>query len=436
MLSANLTDAAQLKDEPNPPLPLAPQLLRLFVLGVIVLAAAEAEFDGAESVVARAAQQALSRGRSGAGGAAAVSCEHPRAFAEGEWKMPTAAEAAAEGAAPPCCAWDLGTPNAPSCAGSVSGAEGALGALGVLSGPRYYYSQTGGNACQCPPSVERDALRWSARGACGALPPFDARRFCRLLRGRRLLFVGDSTSDQAATSLINTVRAAFGAPVRRPAAATSGEGGTGGGGNEPAAIGCGESIFFASSDTLTLEKFGRYNRGRRWLDYAHALDHERDIMVISGGPHIYSSPALRRVIEQVVAEHAAAAPFLRLVWRSAWPGGCSAAPLAAPPDGEFWEAYVRSGRPIYTYAEHAEWDEIALPFFWQGASGSANDTGVARRAFLDISPLLQRPDAHVDGGLSNAKPDCLHLCLPGPLHPFLGQALLRVLEGMGLDDGE
>ena len=32
--------------------------------------------------------------------------------------------------------------------------------------------------------------------------------------------------------------------------------------------------------------------------------------------------------------------------------------------------------------------------------------------------------------------DCLHLCLPGPLHPFLGQAMLHVLESFGLDEGD
>ena len=161
-----------------------------------------------------------------------------------------------------------------------------------------------------------------------------------------------------------------------------------------------------------------------------------DVLVLSGGPHVYSTPALRRVIEQVLAEHAAAAPRLRLVWRSAWPGGCGDAPLAAPPDEAFWQAYVQSGRPVYTYAEHAEWDELALPYFWDGGAGGANGSGAPRRAFLDVSPLLQRPDAHVGSASGKRGADCLHLCMPGPLHPFVAQATLRVLEALGLDEGE
>jgi len=407
------------------------------VLGAALLAAAEAELGSAGAIAFAA------RGGGGAAAAAGDPCAHPLAFSSGEWALPSAAEAAAEGAAPPCCAWDLGTANAATCAESVPAAPGALGALGARGGPRYFFSQSGGRACTCAASAARDAPRWRARGACGALPRFDARRFCALLEGRRLLFVGDSTSDQAATAVINTVRAAFGAPVAAqrgsaaappatvpppPPSPSLGEGGG------PPAVGCGERILFAPSDTLTMERFGKYNRGRHWLEYARALDPEKDVMVVSGGPHIYSSPALRRVVAQVAAEHAAHAPRLRLVWRSAWPGGCGDAPLAAPPDEDFWEAYTSSGRPIFTYADHREWDEVALPFFWGG--GGANDSGAPRRAFLDVSPLLQRPDAHVGsaGGRKNA--DCLHLCQPGPLHPFLAQALLRTLEGLGLGPGE
>ena len=67
--------------------------------------------------------------------------------------------------------------------------------------------------------------------------------------------------------------------------------------------------------------------------------------------------------------------------------GCGHAPLAAPPDDAYWSSYLRSGREVFSYADHATWDELALPFF-------ANASEPNRR-FLDISPLAQRPDAHV-----------------------------------------
>ena len=60
---------------------------------------------------------------------------------------------------------------------------------------------------------------------------------------------------------------------------------------------------------------------------------------------------------------------------------------SVPPDDAFWSAYLRSGREVFTYSEHALWDEMALPYF-------ANASEPNRR-FLDISPLAQRPDAHI-----------------------------------------
>ena len=53
-------------------------------------------------------------------------------------------------------------------------------------------------------------------------------------------------------------------------------------------------------------------------------------------------------------------------------------------------------------------------------------------------PSLPSPLPFPRHSLPGAKfpKDCLHLCLPGPTHPFLSQAMLRVLESFGLDDDE
>jgi len=66
---------------------------------------------------------------------------------------------------------------------------------------------------------------------------------------------------------------------------------------------------------------GRYNRGQHWLAYARELDAERDIIVLSAGPHVHGTPQMARVLARVAQEHAAHVPRLRLVWRSQYPGG-------------------------------------------------------------------------------------------------------------------
>jgi hypothetical protein len=162
------------------------------------------------------------------------------------------------------------------------------------------------------------------------------------------------------------------------------------------------------------------------LSMRRTLNVERDLLVLSVGPHIYSTSNVERVLQQVIAEHNAQLPQLRLIWRSQFPGGCRLTPLTEYPDDLYWNDYLNSGREIFSYADHRTWDELALPYF---SNTSAN------RAFLDISPLYLRPDSHV-GSMPGAKypRDCLHLCFLGPLHPFFAEVLLIVLEKMGLEN--
>ena len=86
---------------------------------------------------------------------------------------------------------------------------------------------------------------------------------------------------------------------------------------------------------------------------------------------------------------------------------------------------------MYNYDRFAKWDERAARKFYGKEARTAN------RFFLDISPLELRPDSHTGSAPGSRFPaDCLHLCMPGPLHPFVAQATLRVLEALGLDEGE
>ena len=63
----------------------------------------------------------------------------------------------------------------------------------------------GGHACTCQGFV--DGLEW--RPSSCELPSFDPRKFCQLLNGRRMLFIGDSTVEQAASVLMNSVQMGY-----------------------------------------------------------------------------------------------------------------------------------------------------------------------------------------------------------------------------------
>merc|ERR1712050_426356 len=48
--------------------------------------------------------------------------------------------------------------------------------------------------------------RWVWRPSACMLPRWDAKRFCRVLDGRRLMFIGDSIMEQVASSIMALVR--------------------------------------------------------------------------------------------------------------------------------------------------------------------------------------------------------------------------------------
>ena len=72
------------------------------------------------------------------------------------------------------------------------------------------------------------------------------------------MLMGDSTMEQAASTLMNAV--------------ILGEGG------------CQERIVFEKGDTVIHRGLGRMNRGSHWLDAVHRQD--PDFVVLSAGAHI------------------------------------------------------------------------------------------------------------------------------------------------------
>ena len=86
--------------------------------------------------------------------------------------------------------------------------------------------------------------------------------------GRKIMLMGDSTMEQAASTLMNAV--------------ILGEGG------------CQERIVFEMGDTVIHRGLGRMNRGSHWLDAVHRQD--PDFVVLSAGAHITADYELVRHI--------------------------------------------------------------------------------------------------------------------------------------------
>lgn len=100
----------------------------------------------------------------------------------------------------PCCGWDSShfqqTPE-------VCGKEPMPKSEGIYHGRAEFLAHTGGRSCICP--VEHiqamNSYKWVPR-AC-LLHEFEPINFCKHLGNRTILLVGDSTMEQAASTLMN-----------------------------------------------------------------------------------------------------------------------------------------------------------------------------------------------------------------------------------------
>ena len=88
------------------------------------------------------------------------------------------------------------------------------------------------------------------------LKTWDPASFCALLGNRSLLFAGDSTMKQTATTIMNSVFPA----------------------------GCQTQMTFFPADTLVGRKLGHYNRGHKWTYWVDTL--QPDVVMINAGAHI------------------------------------------------------------------------------------------------------------------------------------------------------
>ena len=152
----------------------------------------------------------------------------------------------------------------------------------------------GGCGCQARARVERACVggdvvlpheHWTWTPNECTLPPWNAASFCRALDGRRILFVGDSTMHQTAS----TLRALVWEAVRQEESGNASASTTASSQAKAQLVQCMDHIDFALSDTLVRHNFGVMNRGEYWLEPVARF--KPDIVVVSVGAHLHPRSA-------------------------------------------------------------------------------------------------------------------------------------------------
>ena len=328
------------------------------------------------------------------------------------------------------------------------------------------------NGCTClaPESPNRRGERlydavWQPRNC--RLTKWNAARFCTVLGNRTILFLGDSTGAQSYAAVRNALQIGGASPT------------------------CVSRITEITTDTLIGMKFQSGNRGPPWRE---SLEKEQpDIAILSAMAHIIPQDGPRdapyyEIVEDLVKGAAAFEQRgMRLVWKTANPGGCtkrghvlhlgssasdskqqteeqqlSAENFLGMFDEQITGTTVQPAlatpNSAATYPLHI-WKNDVLPrapfersIPWACASmpGKGSDCGwdrfprrdawtVDRLAntsieVMDVRPLYMRGDAYVElvpsGGDKAFSRDCLHQCNSGhdPLVGLIPPLLMHMLE--------
>jgi len=270
------------------------------------------------------------------------------------------------------------------------------------------HQQTGGHACECRadfvdefqwrPSRQRNQPDDEAEQE--TFIDFDPIDTCRRLGHRTVLFIGDSTFQQTASTLMNAL--------------IPGD--------------CAMQIRFQGADTLIDEPLGMGNRGIHW-ERTVALE-EPDLVVLGAGAHIETYANFTRTVDEVLKGMKRlmdrdGEKKLSIVWKTQQPGGCTDEIFHPDDPDQAATAFDFSYPPGYLKYQHNDFYRRDLY-----ALGKMKELGLPYS--LDMRMLYSRSDAHIRSGRKEMKEqafvDCLHLCSPGPLdviapmfHRLLGQ---------------
>ncbi|CAD6337048.1 unnamed protein product [Miscanthus lutarioriparius] len=323
------------------------------------------------------------------------------------------------------------------------------------------------------PSVEFLRWRWQPEpdGGCGELERFDAARFFRLVRGRSILFVGDSLASSHVRSLVCTLsqvespsrssRSAEGFEYWRfPAHAftvaffwtpfqvrwrlTRGP---------PEAVGPDRQgeVFAGPSDLHLDEPDGRWTAAAKDHDYVVvSASHwfARPAVYYSGGQVVGCHRCDMANVTALTPQYAQRAAFRTVLWALA--GGMegfkgtavlrTVAPTHYENGGWFDGGECTATRPADPEDPPLEMAEPERDFYaaqveeFAAAAEDARRNGVRLRVMDVTKMMLRRPDGHPDryghgpGDHEGFDIDCLHWCLPGPIDVW-NELLLQILAG-------
>jgi hypothetical protein len=205
-------------------------------------------------------------------------------------------------AAPVCCSWDEWKANPAQC-GTTQ-----IKSAGWYEGLPDRYQQVGGHACTCKGFDDKYTWRSSQE-----LPDWKASETCRLLGNRTVVMIGDSTMQQLASTLMNSIFP----------------------------VGCQTQIKMALSDTLIGKALGVTNRGIHWLKAVAKA--KPDIVIISAGAHVTNNTDFYRLIDTVTKETGELKkkhPNVTVVWKTQSPAGCSADITFPKPSGKIFNQSI------------------------------------------------------------------------------------------------
>jgi hypothetical protein len=312
--------------------------------------------------------------------------------------------------APPCCGWvTRGHANDDRyCPGAAHSEQMSHEFMSCRGAQQSRLTMSGGNACVCNMRNRSTALskRWVPKKC--SLRLWDAEMFCAALGNRSLLFIGDSTMQQVASVVMNSV--AWDERSRR------------------VALRCQENIYFGHSDTLVNRTLGRANRGRHWLSWMETI--HPDIVVLGATAHVWGFDNFEALLREVIAGASALPPHVTVMWQTSTPGGCGPTSSSRlPPLNHARDSITcnssttRNARcMVHGVSYSYNWGDF-LP-----RDRFAKHVLLGQRLkVLDLEPLHYRVDGHVNKDVGYQ--DCLHMCIPGPLS-FVPRLLMhRLLHG-------
>lgn len=252
----------------------------------------------------------------------------------------------------------------------------------LVTGSDQYPTYVGEHGCLCDKSEGRDTLNpretyyWKP-SQC-SLVTWNASRFCELLGKRRVLFVGDSTHAQVYATLTNMLHAA----------------------NLPPSRACSHQLMFGRCNVL----FFGLKGGKSLIEWVKIAE-KPDIIIINAGAHLHDLGDIFSVQENLKFHFAQMKDYygaanVTAIWKTQSPGhgGCNHLPRRPQ------LVVSNSTLDKYDWLLHPSFDAVAK-----------NYSSIHGYRMLDMSPLYQRPDAHL---INYWHEDCLHFCVPGPLDLF------------------